>query len=71
MFGGALTEFYDAYNAFAYLTLDGGAVIPTADLLGSADILLDDGTLTDAALFGEFFNAGIGDLASLFGGGFL
>ncbi|BBX45440.1 hypothetical protein GCM10009641_53630 [Mycobacterium cookii] len=67
VFNGTLTEFYDAYNAFAYLTLDGGAVIPTADLIGAADIALDDGTLTDAALFGDFFNTGLADLATFFG----
>ena len=71
VFGGALTEFYDAYNAFAYLTLDGGALIPTTDLIGAADIGSDVAGTTDAALFGEFLNAGIGDLAALFGGGFL
>ena len=71
VFNGALVEFDDAFNALAYLTLDDSAVIPTTDLLGPADIALDDGTLTDAALFGSFFDAGITDLIAAFSAGAL
>jgi hypothetical protein len=62
---GALAEFDDAFNALAWgLDADGTNVIPIADLLSPADIAVDDGTLSDAALFGDFFNAGVGDLTT-------
>jgi hypothetical protein len=66
---GALAEFDDAYNALAYgLAGDGSLVIPTTDVIGLADQGLDDGSLTDAALFGDFFNTGVGDfLTTLIG----
>ena len=71
VFNGALVEFDDAYNAFAYSLLNDQAMIPTTDLLGAADVALDDGTLTDAALFGSFFDTGITDLISAFSAGAL
>jgi hypothetical protein len=66
---GALVEFDDAFNALAFgLDADGTNVIPTTDLIGLADQGLDTGSLTDAALFGSFFNTGVSDLfAGLFG----
>jgi hypothetical protein len=71
VFNGALVEFDDAYNAIVYSLLDNQAVIPTTDLLGAADIALDDGTVTDAALFGSFFDTGITDLITAFTAGAL
>jgi hypothetical protein len=67
VFNGALTEFYDASNALLYMGLDDGAVIPTTDLLGAADIALDDGTITDAGLFANFFDTGVNELLGYFG----
>jgi hypothetical protein len=66
---GALVEFDDAYNALAYgLDADGTNVIPATDLIGLADQGLDTGSLTDAALFGSFFDTGVSDfLTSLIG----
>jgi hypothetical protein len=66
---GALVEFDDAYNALAF-GLDGDAtnVIPTTDLIGLADQGLDTGSVSDAVLFGSFFDTGVSDLlTSLFG----
>jgi hypothetical protein len=67
VFDGALVEFDDAYNTLASFAL-GDAVISPSDLLGVADAGLDDGTLTDAALFGTFLNTGVSDLVAWFGG---
>jgi hypothetical protein len=66
---GALVEFDDAYNALAYgFDADGTNVIPATDLIGLADQGLDTGSLTDAALFGSFFDTGVSDfLTSLIG----
>jgi len=66
---GAVVEFDDAYNVLANgLDADGTNVIPTTDLIGLADQGLDTGSLTDAALFGSFFNTGVSDLLTgLFG----
>jgi hypothetical protein len=66
LFNGALVEFDDAYNTFASLLFTSDALISPSDLLGSADALLDDGSLTDAALFGDFFNTGVADLVAYF-----
>lgn len=71
VFNGALVEFDDAYNAIAYSLLNDQAMIPTTDLLGAADVAVDDGSLTDAALFGSFFDTGITDLISAFSAGAL
>ena len=67
VFNGALTEFDDAYNTLASLLLGNDAVIPATDLLGAADIALDDGTLTDASLFANFFDTGVNELLGYFG----
>jgi hypothetical protein len=64
---GAVVEFDDAYNTFASLLLGDDSVVPATDLLGLADAALDDGTLTDAALFGNFFDTGVNDLFAYFG----
>jgi hypothetical protein len=66
---GAVVEFDDAYNALAYgFDADGTNVIPTTDLIGLADQGLDTGSLSDAVLFGSFFDTGVSDLlTSLFG----
>lgn len=66
VFDGALAEFDDAYNTLASFLLGNDALIPIADLLSPADIALDDGSLTDAALFGNFLNTGLIDLFSYF-----
>jgi hypothetical protein len=62
-----VVEFDDAYNTFASLLLGDDSVVPATDLLGLADAALDDGTLTDAALFGNFFDTGVNDLFAYFG----
>ena len=62
VFNGALVEFDDAYNTLASLLFGGGDSIPTTDLIGAADIALDDGTLADPALFANFVNTGVTDL---------
>jgi hypothetical protein len=60
---GALAEFDDAFNALAWgLDADGTNTIPVADLLSLADQALDTGSLSDAALFGTFLDAGVDDL---------
>jgi hypothetical protein len=59
---GALVEFDDAYNTLASLLFGGGASIPATDLIGAADIALDNGTLADPALFANFVNTGLTDL---------
>jgi hypothetical protein len=66
LFNGALIEFDDAYNTFASLLFTGDALVSPTDLLGVADAALDDGSLTDAALFGDFFNTGVADLVAYF-----
>jgi hypothetical protein len=62
VFNGALVEFDDAYNTLASLLFGGGDSIPTTDLIGAADIALDDGTLADPALFASFVSTGLADL---------
>ena len=66
MFNGALVEFDDAYNTFASLLFTSDALIPAPDLVGAADALLDNGSLTDAALFSDFVNTGLADLVAYF-----
>jgi hypothetical protein len=66
VFNGALVEFDDAYNTFASLLFTSDALISPADLIGVADAALDDGSLTDAALFGDFFNTGVADIVAYF-----
>jgi hypothetical protein len=68
LFNGALAEFDDAYNTLASLLLGNDALIPIADLVSPADIALDDGSLTDAGLFGTFLDTGFSDLVAWFGG---
>jgi hypothetical protein len=67
VFNGALVEFDDAYNTLASFLLTSDAVVSPADLLGLADIGLDDGSLADPALFGSFFDTGLADLFAYFG----
>ncbi len=66
LFNGALVEFDDAYNTLASLAFTTDAVISPTDLLSVADAALDDGSLTDAALFAEFFNTGVSDVVAYF-----
>jgi hypothetical protein len=63
---GAVVEFDDAYNTLASLLFGGGDSIPSTDLIGAADIALDDGTLADPALFANFVNTGLTDLLAWF-----
>jgi hypothetical protein len=67
VFNGALVEFDDAYNTLASFLIGNDAVVPVSDLLGAADIALDDGSLIDPALFANFFNTGLNDLFAYFG----
>ncbi len=66
VFNGALVEFDDAYNTFASLLFTTDSVILPTDLLGVADAALDNGSLTDATLFGDFLNTGLSDLVAYF-----
>jgi hypothetical protein len=66
LFNGALVEFDDAYNTFASLLFTTDSVISPTDLLGVADAALDDGSLTDATLFSDFFNTGLADVVAYF-----
>jgi hypothetical protein len=59
---GALVEFDDAYNTLAYLVVGDEDVIPATDLIGPADQALDNGTLTEPALFGTFWDTGLADI---------
>ena len=61
LFNGALVEFDDAYTTFAAF-FEGTDPIPATDLLGLADIALDDGTISDVTLFGNFLDTGVADL---------
>lgn len=72
VFNGALVEFDDAVNVMGFFFTDNsGDLIPTADLIGSADQALDISGATDASLFGAFLNTGISDLITAFSGGAL
>jgi hypothetical protein len=69
VFNGALTEFDDAYNAELYGLENSNALVPAADLFGSAHeigIALGTGA-TDASAATVFFDAGLADLAGFFG----
>jgi len=66
VFNGALVEFDDAYNTLASLAFTTDAVISPTDLLSVADAALDDGSLTDATLFSDFFNTGVSDIVAYF-----
>jgi hypothetical protein len=66
---GALTEFYDAYNV-EYSALLNNGVLDTniGDYLGSAhEITTALGTDTVSGAAGDFFSAGLSDLAGFFG----
>jgi hypothetical protein len=66
LFNGALTEFYDADNALLYAALNNDTLIPASDLFGSAhEIGIALGTGTDLGAAGDFFSAGLADLAGL------
>ena len=67
VFNGALVEFDDAYNTLASFLIGNDAIIPATDLVGLADMALDDGTVADPALFADFFNGGVADIAAWFG----
>ena len=70
LYNGALTEFYDAYNAGLYALMNDGAVIDSSDLFGSSatiDAALavgDDGTGWDVA--SNFLENGFNDIAGYF-----
>jgi hypothetical protein len=66
LFNGALVELDDAYNTLASLAFTTDAVISPTDLLGAADVALDDGSLTDATLFSDFLNTGLSDIVAYF-----
>lgn len=66
LFNGASGEFDNAYNVELYSLENGGALAPSADLLGTGDVTaaLDTGTVTGA--LDSFYNAGIADLSGYF-----
>lgn len=65
---GALTEFDDAYNALVYAADYNNALIPATDLFGSGtEIGTALGTGSDLGAAGDFFSAGLADLAGFFG----
>ncbi len=70
-FNGALTEFYDAYNVYAYALGNGGALDTNlGDYLGSTTTIGnavsgEGATLSSAAQY--FFNFGVGDLKGYLG----
>jgi len=67
VFNGALTEFDDAYNSEAYGLLNSNALVPEADLFGSAhEIGIALGTGTDVGAATTFFDAGLADLTGFF-----
>jgi hypothetical protein len=63
LFNGASGEFYNAFNTELYSLENGGALAPSADLLGTGDLstALDATTVTGEV--GSFFDAGVADLA--------
>jgi hypothetical protein len=67
VFGGALAEFDDAFNALAYGVGD-TATIPTSDLVSPIDIATVEGgsITTEAGLFANFFGTGVSDLLAGF-----
>jgi hypothetical protein len=69
VFNGALTEFDDAYNTDLYALLNGGALIPATDLIGSSETITDafangTGSVSDVATY--FFEFGANDLSGYF-----
>jgi hypothetical protein len=66
LFNGASGEFFNALNVELYSLENGGALAPSADLLGTGDLstALDATTVTGE--FDSFFNAGIADLGGYF-----
>ncbi|MGC2381201.1 MAG: hypothetical protein WA622_29455 [Mycobacterium sp.] len=68
VFNGALTEFDDAINAELYGLENANALVPAADLFGSASEIstaLGSGA-TDLSAATTFFDAGLADLAGFF-----
>jgi hypothetical protein len=69
VFNGALTEFSDAYNVELFSLANPSAAIdtiPSADLFGSASVISEAlGESTAAGAAGDFFSAGLADLAGL------
>jgi hypothetical protein len=59
---GALTEFFNASNVELFSLLNGGDILPTADLFGPTDFL-GDGVSTAV---GEYLQLGLSDLAGYF-----
>ncbi|WIM89430.1 hypothetical protein PT015_08325 [Candidatus Mycobacterium wuenschmannii] len=63
-FNGALTQFYDAYNVYAFAAANNGALdTNVGDYLGSTSTIthaLDTGSIAGAAQY--FYNFGLGDL---------
>jgi hypothetical protein len=68
VFNGALVEFDDAYNTGLYAVLNGGALIPEADLFGSQQVIdtaLATGSATGALI--TLYSAGFSDLLGYLG----
>jgi hypothetical protein len=63
LFNGALAEFDDAFNAFAYGVSD-TSMIPVADLVSPVDIAtVEAGSIsTEAGLFANFYDTGLADV---------
>jgi hypothetical protein len=66
LFNGATGEFDNAYNVGLYAFENGGALAPSADLLGTGDLTAALATNTVAGALDSFYNAGIGDLSGFF-----
>ena len=66
LFNGATGEFDNAYNVGLYALENGGALAPSADLLGTGDLTAALATNTVAGALDSFYNAGIGDLSGFF-----
>ena len=64
---GAVTEIYNAINVEDYALLNGGALLPVADLFGTHDFL-GDGV---AGAVSEYLQLGLSDLAGYFDAGSL
>jgi hypothetical protein len=62
IFNGALTEFFNASNVGLFALLNGGDILPTADLFGPTDFL-GDGVST---AIGEYLQLGFSDLLGYF-----
>lgn len=58
---GALSEFFNAANVGEYALLNGGALLPDADIIGSADF-----TGSVSTVIGEYLQLGLSDLAGYF-----